>query len=225
MLTAQLTAALALLLAPTAAPVADQTPATAAQAAETVSIPAFPNSTCPVMGKAISTKLYTDTKYGRIYICCKACVKDIQADVEFAYRTAYPETQRVENEVCPVTGRTIEPEKATRVELQGRDFRVADKAAAAIALEDAQVTLTRLANPKLVDVRNGKCPILAEPVAKNVIGVIDGHIVRFGSQKAIEEARKDSKKALAKALEIRAAEERERAQAAEPAPAPVPAGG
>lgn len=192
--------------------------------ADGVLVPSWPNSTCPIMGKPISARLYTDTQRGRIYICCKACVKDIQADVEHAYKTAYPTTEKIANKVCPVTGAPLGKD-AVPVEMQGREFRVADKAAAAAAAEDAQATIAKALDPKLVDVRNATCPTTAEPVAKNVYAVIDGRIVRFASAKAIEEARKDAKKALAKALELRAAEEKARADEAAKGGAPKPAGG
>ena len=52
--------------------------------------------------------------------------------------------------------------------------------------------------------------------------VIEGHIVRFATTKAIELAKQDPKATLAKARELRAKEDRERA---EKAPAPKPAGG
>lgn len=201
--------------------VADTPPAAGAPQADAVVVPATPNTTCPIMGKPISARLHTDTKYGRIYICCKACVKDIQADVDHAYKTAFPTTEKLDNKVCPVTGKPIGKD-AVRVELQGRDFQVVDKTAAATAVDDAQATLAKLADPKLVDVGNATCPITAEPAAKNTIAVIDGRIVRFATPKAIDEAKKDAKKALAKALELRA--EEDRARAAKDA-APKPAGG
>ena len=67
---------------PSAPPSAPKQPA--------VSVPIFPNPSCPIMGKPISTKLFTDTEMGRIYVCCKSCFKDVLADVPIAYRTAYP---------------------------------------------------------------------------------------------------------------------------------------
>lgn len=216
-------AGLALAVAPLSPANQDSTPipAPAVQTVEAVQVPAFPNTTCPVMAKPISTRLYTDTKFGRIYICCKACVKDIQADVEHTYRTAYPTTEKLENKTCPVTGKAITKD-AARVELQGRDFLVADKAAAVVALDDAQATLAKLADPKLVDVGNATCPTTGEPVARNTIALIDGHIVRFATVKAIEAAKTDAKVTLAKARELRAKEDRERG---EKSPAPKSAGG
>jgi hypothetical protein len=195
----------AALAAPALQGVPPAAPAPTTPAVDAVVVPASPNSTCPIMGKPISTRLFTDTKLGRIYICCKACVKDIQADVEHAYRTAYPTTEKLDNKICPVTGKSLEGEaakKAKRVELQGRDFLVADEAAAASAIQDSQATLAKLADPKLEDLRNTACPVTGDPVGKNVIAVIEGRIVRFASPKAIEDARKDPSKTLARAIEI-----------------------
>lgn len=174
-------------------------------------VPAYPNSTCPVMGKPISTRLFTDTKYGRIYICCKACVEEIQADVDHAYKTAYPTTKSVENKTCPVTSKPIGKDPV-HVELQGRDFLVVDKAAALVAVDDAQATLAKLVEPKLTDVGNATCPITGEPVAKNTIAIIGNSIVRFASPKAVEEAKQDPEKTLKKARELREREDRERAE-------------
>jgi hypothetical protein len=179
----------------------------ASSSAEVV-VPAWPNPTCPVMGKPISSRLHTDTKYGRIYICCKSCVKDIQGDVDSYYKSSYPTTTKVENAICPVTGRALAGEGAPKepvvVLLQGREFKVADKEAAALASDDAQATLAKLLDPKLVDVKNATCPVTGEAVAKNTIVVHDGRIVRLSSLRVLDEYKKDAAKSLGKALEIRA---------------------
>jgi hypothetical protein len=187
--------------------------------APAVVVPTFPNSTCPVMGKPISTRLFTDTTYGRIYICCKGCIEEIQADVPFAYRTAYPRTEMLRNKRCPVTGAEIGAE-AKRVLLQGVEFSVLDAPAAKKAVEDAQATLAKLRDPKLVDVGNRTCPILGTPVAPNVVAIHAGHLIRLASVEAFEELQKDPAQGLARARAIRAREdqaaaaehERERAQ-------------
>lgn len=217
-----LSAALALSApAPAFASATVQSPAASAPAEEPqVVVPAWPNPTCPVMGKPVSNRLYTDTRRGRIYICCKACVKDIQDDVEVNYRAAYPTTKEAGNKTCPVTGKEL-PKEPVTVLLQGHSFQVVDRAAEAVALSDAQATLAKLFDSKLVDLGNKTCPASGEAVAANTIVVYDGRIVRLSSSKAVEEFKKDPKKLLAKALEIRAkqdAEEAERAKKAQPAP-------
>ncbi len=225
MIHVHLLAALALLSPALSTTAQTDSPAPATKPDEDVlRVPAYPNATCPVMGKPISTRLFTDTKYGRIYICCKACVEEVQADVEHAYKTAYPTTKEVENKTCPVTSKPIGKD-AVHVELQGRDFLVVDKAAALVAVEDAQATLAKLIDPKLTDVGNAACPITGEPVAKNTIAIIGGSIVHFASPKAVEGAKQDPEKALKKARELREREDRERAEKAAREGAPKPTGG
>lgn len=213
---ARILACLLLALVPTSLEAATRQDAPAkpaTTAATEVVVPAWPNPTCPVMGKPISTRLFTDTKYGRIYICCKACVKDIQSDVESHYKASYPTTTKVENATCPVTGRALAGEGAPKepvvVLLQGREFKVADKEAAARAADDAQATLAKLLDPKLVDVGNATCPVNGEAVAKNTIVVHDGRIVRLSSLRVLDEYKKDPAKALQKALDIRAKQDAE----------------
>ncbi|MEY2783930.1 MAG: hypothetical protein RL277_134 [Planctomycetota bacterium] len=189
----------------------------------TVIVPQWSNSTCPVMGKPISLRLFTDTKYGRIYICCKVCVKDIHDDLDVAYGSAYPAPAVIDNKLCPVTGREL-PKDAPKVSLQGREFRVFDKAAAQKASEDAQVTLARLLEPNWQLIDNKTCPVSGEAVAANTILVYKSKIVRLSTPKAVDEFRKDPDKLLAKAEAIRAKEleEERRKQGEKTPPAPAP---
>jgi len=188
------------------APTQESRPAPDAQRAPAVSTPIYPNASCPIMGKPISTRLYTDTEKGRIWICCKGCVKDILADVATAYRTAYPADKKLENKLCPVSGLQIEKDAPTVV-LQGFQFYVRGKAEVALAREQAQIVLAKLNDPKLVDLENQTCPVTGEAAAKNTFVVIAGTIVRLASAKAAEEAAKDPAKVLAKAKELRAKEQ------------------
>lgn len=198
------TNALALLLFISAAPLralhadgsaTSASAATVFQDANAVTTPAYPNSTCPIMGKPISTKLFVDTEKGRIWVCCKSCNKEILADVAKAHQTAYPKIEKLQNELCPVTGKKIEKD-APRVVLQGFEFSVANKEAVALAQADAQVVLARLNDPKLVDVGNTVCPITGGAVGKNAFVVIGQSIVRVSSPKVLEEVKKDPAKAL-----------------------------
>lgn len=167
--------------------------------AATVRVPVAPNTTCPIMGKPISLKLFTDTTHGRIWVCCKGCIADIHDDVELAYRTAYPTTSNVQSETCPVTGKALR-EDSPFVELQGLRFRVFDEGAAKRAVEHSQVTLARVREPKLVDVGNRHCPIDGKPVQANAFVVIDGRLVHLSSPKHVEELTKGPQKALETAL-------------------------
>jgi len=198
---------LALLIAPMSA--VDSTPAPAAQlvADATATVPSYPNASCPIMGKPISQRLYADTEFGRIWVCCKGCIADIQADVALAYTTAYPSERTVESKVCPITGKPL-VESSPEVLLQGLRFRVLDAAAAKRAVAESQITLARLLDPKLVDLGNAICPIDGEPTAPNAFVVIDGRIVRLSSPKHVEAAQKAPGETLARALEIAAAQER-----------------
>lgn len=176
-----------------------------------VAVPQWPNSTCPVMGKPVSVRLFTDTRLGRIYICCKVCVKDIHEDVDAAYAAAYPTNTPVENKLCPVTGKELLKD-SPKVILQGYEFRVLDKAAAKRASEDAQVTLCRLLEPKWEVIDNQTCPVTGEAVAANTIAVYKQVVVRLSSPKAVEEFRKDPDKVLEKARTIRKKELEEAAK-------------
>lgn len=179
----------------------------ASDAAKTVSIaaPIYPNASCPIMGKPVSTKLFADTDKGRIYVCCKSCVKDILADVATAYRTAYPTNKVVENKICPVSGGAITKDSPTVV-LQGFTFFVRGPQDVAPAREHAQIVLAKLNDPTLVDLENETCPVTGEPVAKNTFVVIEKTIVRLASVRNLDEISKDPAKVLKKAREIRAKE-------------------
>lgn len=201
-------------LAQEKAPARDSAPA---QKESPVSVPMFPNPSCPIMGKPISTRLYTDTEMGRIYICCKSCVKDIQADVPVAYRTAYPTDTKLTNKISPVSGKGITKESPTIV-LQGFEFFVLDQDEIAPARENAQIVLAKLHDAKLVDLENQTCPLTGEKVAKNTFVVIEGTIVRLSTTKPMDEIEKDPAALLKKAREIRAAELKARESAKVPVP-------
>lgn len=178
-------------------------PATPASApAPRVRIPVHANASCPIMGKPISERLFAETVHGRIYICCKSCVKDILADVETAYAAAFPRDEVHANKRCPVTGAEIGKD-AVRVRLQGHEFAVRDAAAAELARKESQRTLARLLEPALDDLANTTCPVTGQPIVPNALVVIDGHLIRLSSPKLIEQIEKDPDPVLEKALELR----------------------
>ncbi|MFN0241379.1 MAG: hypothetical protein ACKVWV_00645 [Planctomycetota bacterium] len=180
-----------------------------AQQQSTVSVPIYANPSCPIMGKPVSTRLFAETEKGRIYVCCKSCIKDIFDDLDPAYRTAFPTNKKIENTKCPVSGKEIKTDSPTVV-LQGFEFFVADSVAVRRAREESQIVLAKLNDPKLTDLANSTCPVTGEATVKNAFVVIDGHLVRLSSPKLIEEIEKDPAKVLAKAKELRAKEEKER---------------
>jgi hypothetical protein len=179
-------------------------------AAPGVRVPAYPNPACPIMGKPISTKLYAETDHGRIWVCCKSCIVDIQADVPTAHASAWPSVERRANEVCPVTGKAI-VEDSPRVVLQGFEFPVLDAKAAARARVDHQATLAKLLEPALEDVGNATCPVSDLPVVANQIVVIGTSIVRVADARALEPIQADPAAVLAKARRLRAQEDAARA--------------
>lgn len=193
----------AILLALTllAAPASSQTPTPPVATEPAVTVPIFPNSTCPIMGKKVSTKLFIDIEYGRIYICCKGCDKKILRAPELAYKTAFPAIEKLENTVCPISGLPI-GEAAVTVSLQGVEFRVASKAHAAAAIANAQIVLNKLKDPTLSDVDNRTCPITGEPVKANAFVIIGKHIVRLSSPDHLAAVEKAPTATLAKARSI-----------------------
>lgn len=181
----------------------DGVPPPAASGELVVTVPQFPNPSCPIMGKPISDKLWVDLDQGRIYICCKACIKKIVAAPDAAYRTAYPKLEKVGNKLCPITGKQIEADSPTVI-LQGRQFAVCCEKCPTIARASAQVVLAKVMNPKLVDVGNATCPISGDAVDPNAFCVIGEKLVHLSSTDHVEAVKKDPKAALAKAIELAA---------------------
>lgn len=175
--------------------------------APVVVVPAFPNVSCPIMGKPISQKLFVDTPKGRIWVCCKACNQDVLADPGTAHAASFPKIETVENTLCPVSGEAI-PKEAPRVVLQGFDFAVSKKEHVEKAIASSQIVLAKLRDPKLVDVGNRTCPISGEPVSANAFAVVDGSIVRLAREKLVEDVKKEPSKTLAKAREIAEAQKK-----------------
>ncbi|MBK8098991.1 MAG: hypothetical protein IPK26_17935 [Planctomycetes bacterium] len=167
-----------------------QDPVPAKEPPPRVTVPTFANATCPRMGKATSTKLFVDTDYGRIFLCCKPCVKDVKADPKAAYDAAYPRLEKHPNTVCPVTGKPTD-DKSPRVTLQGHEFAIADAGAQKTAIAESQLVLARLLDPKLVDLRNALCPVTGEPTAPNAFCVVDGIIVRLATPRAVDRVGKE----------------------------------
>jgi hypothetical protein len=201
--------------APTPAPPA--APAPAPKSTPVVSVPTFENATCPIMGRPSSRILFTDTAKGRIYVCCPPCVAKIKADPDRAYSTAYPTTRKVGNTVCPVTGQKIGDDAAV-VLLQGYEISVANKDAVGKAQANAQIVLTKVLKPDVVDIGNLTSPISGKPVADNVFVLIDRDLVRLAAASEIEDVRRDPDKARKAAKDIAAKQAAEKAKEGTPQP-------
>lgn len=170
----------------------------AAPSGPVVDTPSYPNKFCPIMGKPVSARLFVDTAKGRFWVCCKSCYEEILADLEVAHQAAYPQVVALKLKVCPVTDAPL-PEQPYRVVVQGFDVPLCCKACEPDLLRDSQIHLALLANPKLVDLRNPRCPITNEAVTANNFCTIDGVLVRLSSMRVLEELKADAAKALAKA--------------------------
>lgn len=181
-------------------------------------MPVWPNATCPIMGKKVSLPLFVDTELGRFYVCCKPCFKKILANVDAAYRTAFPVVQELENTTCPVSGKPIDADPG-RMQLQGYSFRLCSEACRTKAIADAQVVLAQLLHANLREVGNATCPASGKPVQPNHFVLVDDHLIRLADADQIAAVEKAPAAMLAKAKELaKPAKE-------PPAPAPRPKGG
>ncbi|MBL8767598.1 MAG: hypothetical protein JNL94_09555 [Planctomycetes bacterium] len=181
------------------APAAPQRPA---EPAVEFSVPEFANATCPIMGKPASASLFTDTEYGRIYVCCKPCIKKVRNQAEKSWKTAYPVVKPVANTECPITGKAVDA-KVPAVTVQGSSISVCCSDCAPKVTASTQIALAKANDPKLVDLENRGCPITGEETDANTIAIIDGTIVRFATPKARSAAKADPKGTLEKARTLR----------------------
>ncbi len=193
-MTSSLWLALALLPPPPPAALPAQD---ASRPAHEVTVPSFPNAVCPIMGKPISAKLFVDTDVGRIWMCCKSCASKIRDDVAAADATAYPLATKAENAKCPITGKPASPGHVVR--LQGHEIALCCDDCIKPATDEAQVTLALALDPKLEHVNNATCPVTGEPVAKNVICVVDGVLIHLSSARCVDLVKADPVAAVAKA--------------------------
>lgn len=185
--------------------------ALAQESRPTVEVPSYPNSTCPVMGKPVSLKLYVDTAYGRIYMCCAGCTKRIKADPEAAYKAAYPKVEKAANTNCPITGEAIKKGSPT-VLLQGKEIALCCEDCIEKAKGEAQATLAKALNGKLKDVGNSICPVTDKEVQTNVIALVGESLVRLSSSDCVERLKEDPARYLAKAKESAAKDAKSKAE-------------
>lgn len=187
--------------AKSATPAPDNDAANKARDPLEVSVPTFPNASCPIMGKPISSVLYTDTPYGRIYICCKSCAKKIRQDPETAHKTAYPVIKKAGNTVCPVMGDANDGSDITVV-LQGYEIALCCEDCVAEAQANPQITLAKALDPQVKDVGNATCPITGDAVAANAFCLVGDMLIHLSSPACVEIVKKDPKGALEKARKV-----------------------
>jgi hypothetical protein len=167
------------------------------------------------MGKPSSKALFTDTDFGRIYVCCMPCVPKIRLDPARAVAAAYPVTKKAGNTVDPVTGEKI-GENPFVLRLQGYEIALARAENAKRARANAQIVLTKALNPKVIDVGNGTDPITNAPVVDNLFVLVDDHLIHLSAPASVDQVRRDPEKARKDAQAIAAREAESRSQ--EPAP-------
>jgi hypothetical protein len=163
------------------------------------------------MGKPASRALYTDTDYGRVYVCCLPCVAKIKQDPARAATAAYPVVRKAGNTVDPLTGEKL-GEKPVTVVLQGHEIGLARPEHVARARANAQIVLVKVLRPKNVDVGNGTDPVTGQPVVDNAFVLVDDDLIRLSSPKSVEQVRLDPEKARKAAREIAAKEAAARAK-------------
>lgn len=176
-----------------------------------VKVPEYGNGTCPIMGKPASLSLFVDTPKGRIYICCAPCIKKIKQDVDRAVRVAYPTTQAVGNDRCPITGNKTDGDSPTVI-LQGLEIAVCCTECVKTARRNAQVTIVKAKNPKARDVANATCPVTGEPADANLIILIGDDIVHLSSSLCVDAAKKAPAATLAEAKKIAARDAEKRSK-------------
>lgn len=185
------------------APFGDRAPA--------VTVPAFSNATCPIMGKKASKKLLVDTPKGRIYVCCVACNKKIRQDPDRAHAAAHPNVKKAGNTLCPVTGEAL-PEDPPTVVLQGYEVSLCCKDCVKEAQAAAQIVLAKATNANVRDVGNKVCPVTDKPVANNTFCPVGDDLIRLSSPDCVEGVREDPVAALRKAKKLAGAREEKRGE-------------
>jgi hypothetical protein len=164
----------------------------------TVSVPTFQNVNCPIMGKPSSTALFVDTPMGRIYTCCPPCNPKIRRDPVMAHKAAYPKITKLENKICPITGKAI-PAGAPTVVLQGYEFSVCCKDCIQPAQDNSQIVLTKLVHPQVRDLANTSCPLTGKPAEKNAFVLIGDDLIHLSSTRCLEVVRNAPEETLRKA--------------------------
>jgi hypothetical protein len=192
-------------------------PAKPAPPPPVVSVPTYANASCPIMGKPASKVLYTDTDWGRVYVCCAPCMKKIQQDPQRAAQAAYPVVKKAGNVLDPVTNQPV-GDKPYLIVLQGWEIALSSEDNAKTARADSQITLAKALDPAVVEVGNHTDPLTGRPVVANAFVLLDKNLVRLSGPDGVAEVKKDPQKALDAARKIAAKEAEERAKAKETTP-------
>ena len=137
------------------------------------------------MGKPSSTTLFVDTPMGRIYTCCPPCNARIRRDPVTAHKAAYPKVTKLENKICPITGKAI-PAGAPTVVLQGYEFSVCSSECVRPAQDNSQIVLTKLVYTQVRDLANTMCPLTGKPAEKNAFALVGDDLVHLSSTRCFQ---------------------------------------
>lgn len=77
-----------------------------------------PAAVCPVMGGKIDTSIAVDYKDGKVYFCCKGCIKPFQKDTAKYAAKANLQlvlTEQAEQKGCPISGKAVNDDTALEV--------------------------------------------------------------------------------------------------------------
>ena len=104
-------------------------------------------------------------------------------------------------------------DKPVLITLQGHEIALASEDSVKPARANAQIVLTKVLRPDVVDVGNHTDPVTGKPVVDNAFVLIDKDLVRLSGPEVVEAVRKDPAAALKAAKEIAAKEAEARAKA------------
>jgi len=166
-------------------------------AAAEVSVPAYGNSTCPLMSKPVKPENFVETSHGRVWVCCKNCLAKAKKDPEGTYAKAYPTAQKIGNKTDPISGKPVK-EGVTAV-YQGHEINLDDASHAKAVVANGDIYVTLLTKPEIKDVNNTKDPTNDKPVTDNHFVVVGTSLIRLSGAESVEAVKKDPAKALEKA--------------------------
>lgn len=159
--------------------------------------PFYGNATCPVSGEKVDPAVFLEKEGERVYFCCKNCQGKSAADVAAAYDKAYPADKAVDakNTSCPVMGETLEPD-AKKVTVQGHTVGICCPGCDKKMRKAANHYLAMASDPKLIELKNKKCPVSGNDVNKNSTLIVDGVLIDFCCDKCVAATEKDAAKVL-----------------------------
>jgi YHS domain-containing protein len=168
-------------------------------AQDKATVPFYGNATCPVMtDKPINKRFFVEHEGQRIYVCCKKCLKVVQAKPEEYLPKAYPPNKvtEVKAEKCVVMGKDLKA-NAEAVVWQGYKVPLCCKKCVAKFLEEPNKTLTRALNPTYTMAANTMCPVMPEEkVVRDNFFVYKGQIINLCCDSCVQEAQDDPEKVL-----------------------------